>query len=167
MLAVSPAEIVLLAIQRFAAEVEQRCLLRLQWSKSKVYTREGGLPADTPADLSLAEEQVEDQFLQGIMCYGVPVGSPKFVTYKLREKAEEIIRDANKTREVQATDPQSLWTALRLSVQQRFQYLMVFTPLSLCEPVAAEMDKAIWLILEAACGFPIPRGAEVRREAWS
>ena len=58
------------------------------------------------------------------MCYGVPVGSPEFVTHKLREKAEEIIRDANKTREVLATDPQSLWTALRLSVQQRFQYLM-------------------------------------------
>ena len=87
MLAVSPAEIVLLAIQKFAAEVEQRCLLRLQWSKSKVYTREGGLPVDTPAGLSLAEEQVEDQFLWGIMCYGVPVGSPEFFTYKLREKA--------------------------------------------------------------------------------
>ena len=159
-LAVGPAEIVLLAIQRFAAEVEQRCSLRLQWSNSKVYTREGGLPADTPAGLSLAGEQVGDQFLRGIMCYGVPVGSPEFVTHKLKEKAEEIIRDANKTREVLATDPQSLWTALRLSVQQRFQYLMQLTPPSLCEPVTAELDAAIWQILEAACGFPIPRRDE-------
>ena len=90
----------------------------------------------------------------------MPVGSPEFITYKLKEKAEEIIRDANKTREVLATDPQALWTALRLSVQQRFQYLMQLTPPSLCEPVAAELDAAIWRILEAACGFPIPRGAE-------
>ena len=158
--AVGHPDVVLPAIQRFAAEVEERCSLRLQWTKSKVYIREGPLPANTPPGLSLAGEQVGDQFLRGTMVYGVPVGSPEFISYKLKEKAEEIIRDANKTREVLATDPQSLWTALRLSVQQRFQYLMQLTPPSLCEPVAAELDAAIWRILEAACGFPVPRGAE-------
>ena len=142
--AVGPPEIVIPAIQRFAAEVEERCSLRLQWSKSTVYTREGGLPDNTPAGLSLAGEQVGEQFLRGTMVYGVPVGCPEYITFKLREKAEEIISDANKTREVLATDPQALWTALRLSVQQRFQYLMQLTPPSLCEPVAAELDTAFY-----------------------
>ena len=150
MFAVGPPEIVLPAIRRFAAEVKERCFLRLQWSKSKVYSRAGGLPDGTPHDLSLAGEQVGDQFLRGTMVYGVPVGSPEYITFKLREKAEEIIRDANKTREVLATDPQALWTALRLSVQQRFQYLMQLTPPSLCEPVAAVLDRGLWQILEAS-----------------
>ena len=74
-------------------------------TKSKVCIREGPLPANTPPSLSLAGEQVGDQFLHGTMLYGMPVCSPKFITHKLKEKAEEILRNA---REVLASDPQAL-----------------------------------------------------------
>ena len=101
-----------------------------------------------------------DQFCRGAMVYGAAVGSKEYITHKLREKAEEIIKDAEEVREVLATDRQALWTALRLSIQQRFQYMMQLTPPTLCEPVAAELDTALWNILESVCGFPVPRGAE-------
>ena len=54
----------------------------------------------------------------------------------------------------------AFWTALRLSISQRFGYLMQHTPPSLCEPVAAYLDNELWRILEAAVGFSIPRGRQ-------
>ena len=92
------------------------------------------------------------------MVYGVPVGSPEYVTYKLKEKAKEIISDAEKARQVLSQDRQALWSALRLSIQQRFEYLMKLVAPSLCKPVAKELDAALWKVLEAACGFQVPRG---------
>ena len=37
---------------------------------------------------------------------------------------------------------------------------MQLTPPSFCEPVARNLDTALWSILEASCGFKIPRGGE-------
>ena len=37
---------------------------------------------------------------------------------------------------------------------------MQLTPPSICEPVARELDNALWNILEASSGFKIPRGGE-------
>ena len=65
-----------------------------------------------------------------------------------------------RTTEVLATERQGLWTALRLSVQQQFQYYMQLVPPSIAEPVAAELDEELWRVLEAATGFTIPRGEE-------
>ena len=94
------------------------------------------------------------------MCFGIPIGSEAFITHKLQEQAQEIIADAEKAREMLSSNYQSLWTALRLSISTRFQYWMQLTPPSLCEPVARGLDNALWTILEAACGFKVPRGEE-------
>ena len=94
------------------------------------------------------------------MCFGIPIGSEAFITHKLQEQAQEIIADAEKAREMLSSNYQSLWTALRLSISTRFQYWMQLTPPSLCEPVARGLDNALWTILEAACGFKVPRGGE-------
>ena len=34
------------------------------------------------------------------MVYGVPVGTPEYVTFKLKEVAARIVKDADKTHEV-------------------------------------------------------------------
>ena len=44
-LAVGPAQIVLPAIQNFEREIRERCNLSLQWRKSKIFCRDGVLPA--------------------------------------------------------------------------------------------------------------------------
>ena len=118
------------------------------------------LPEYTPPGLSLAGEQVGDNFLRGLMVYGVPVGTPEYVAFKLNELADQIIQDAERTREVLASNRQALWTALRLSISQRFGYLIQLVAPSLMEPVAARLDEALWRVLEAATGFTIPRGEE-------
>ena len=153
-------EVVIPAMEKFAANIWEKCGLRLQWDKSRIFCREGELPDYTTPGLSLASEQVGDTFLRGMMVYGVPVGSPEYVAHKLEQQAEEIIRDAEKTREVLSTERQALWSALRLSISQRFQYLMQLVPPSLVEPVAAKLDIVLWRILESAAGFPIAHGGE-------
>ena len=106
----------------------------------------------------MAGVQEGDTFHRGIDVYGVPVGSEEFILNFLRKKKEEIIRDAEKTRELLSGDRQALWTALRLSISQRFSYLQQHVQPSLCSQVAEELDQEIWRIFEAACGFPVPRG---------
>lgn len=90
----------------------------------------------------------------------MPVGEAEYVTFKLRNKAEEIIGDGESTVELLVGDRQSLLTALRLSISQRFSYFLQLSPPSLAEPVAAELDSAIWRMFEAVCGFKVPWGNE-------
>ena len=150
------------AARRFSDEVQQRCGLTLQWNKSKVFCREGDLPEAAAAvpGLKLGGEQVGDNFLRGLMVFGVPIGSDAFISHKLREAADQIIADAEKTKEVLTGNKQALWTALRLSINQRFGYLMQHTPPSLSEPVARYLDDRLWQILEEAVGCRIPRGED-------
>ena len=80
--------------------------------------------------------------------------------FKLRQTKDEIVRDAKRTVEVLTTERQALWSVLRLSTQQRFQYTMQLVAPSLCEPVAAELDEELWRMFEACTGFTVPRGQE-------
>ena len=155
---VGPVEIVLPAVQRFAAEIKQRCDLELQWSKTVLYSRTGGLPDGAPPGLKLAGETGEDGiFHPGLKVYGVPVGSPEYVTMQLKKKAKEIMQDAQKAREVLAPNRQGLWASLRLSISQRFHYLLGLVPPSLTQPVAEELDTALWKLFEDTVGFSVPR----------
>ena len=124
------------AVQRFAAEILQRCGLRLQWSKSKVYNVEGRLPDNTPAGITVAGEVINGQFEPGMDCYGCPIGSDDFVSNMLQCRAEEIVKDAVKSVDLLAGDKQALWSALRLSISNRFGYFCQLVPPSLVEPVA-------------------------------
>ena len=95
------------------------------------------------------------------MLYGVPVASTDAdKIHQVRKIKDKIVEDAKKTVEVLTPERQSLWTALRLSVQAQFHYVMQMVPPSLCEPIAAELDQELWKVLEAATGFTIPRGEE-------
>ena len=122
------------AIEKFAENIRAKCNLELQWAKCKVYLREGELPPETPDGLTL----------RGFLCFGIPIGSEAYVTHKLQEQANEIIKDGERARQVLGSNYQSLWSTLRLSIANRFQYWM--QP-SLCEPVARELDNALWNIL--------------------
>ena len=69
------------------------------------------------------------------------------------EEAYRAVEDLNSSR-------QSLWTALRLSISQRFMYFLQLSPPSLAEPVADWLDTQLWRLLENTCGFSIPREQE-------
>ena len=157
--AMGPEGLVLPAVQRFAAEILERCGLRLQWSKSKVSNVEGTLPDNTPAGLTVAGEVINGQFEPGMDCYGCPIGSDNFVRNMLQCRAEEIMRDAVKSVDLLAGDRQALWSVLRLSISNRFGYFCQLVPPSLVEPVAKWLDSAVWeRVLQPATGLTIPRG---------
>ena len=95
-------------------------------------------------------------FEVGFDCYGVPMGTDKFVTSELMVLAREIAADAKKTRELLTPNKQALWATLRLSTAQRFQFLCQHVHPSLCEPVAEWLDTQLWRELEETVGFDIP-----------
>ena len=112
------------AIKRFAERLKQRCDLEFQWSKTLAYGEElRELPDYAMPGIRLAGEEVEGEFLEGLMVYGAPVGSRAYIDHKLREVARAIVEDSRKAEEVLGGDRQALWSTLRQSIIQRFGYL--------------------------------------------
>ena len=163
--AIGPAHVVLPAVEEFAREVNERCLLHWERTKTEVFTWEGDLPPGTPEGLTLAGEEVGGTFEHGFLMYGVPVGSDRYCAYKLQKIAERIISDARQTVALLATERQSLWSALRLSISQRFDYWLQMSYPSVIQPIAAWLDKELWKVLESATGLQIPRAAS--NNSWS
>ena len=84
-----------------------RCHLKLQWNKSCIFSWNGKLPEGTPDGVELAGKMVDGNFEVGFDCYGVPIGSSKFISSELMEIAEEIVADAVKTWQVLSTNKQA------------------------------------------------------------
>ena len=158
-MAIGPKDVVLAAVQSFANEVWDRRRLRLQWHKMQLYSWAWDLSEECAAGLTLAGEMVEGRFERGFDCYGIPIGTSRYVTHMLQQKAEELARNAHQTAHLLSSDHQALWSALRLSISHRFAYFCQLSPPSLAEPVAAWLDTSIWSVLERATGMTIPRGA--------
>ena len=57
------------------------------------FTWEGGLPEGTPAELGLAGEVVDGDFLLGFLCFGCPVGEDRYVIHKLKVLKDNIVSD--------------------------------------------------------------------------
>ena len=158
--AVGPADLVLPAVEEFARQVEEHCLLHWEKTKSEVFTWDGDLPPDTPAGLTLAGEEVNGDFEHGFLLYGVPVGSDAYCSFKLMEVAKMIKEDGQKTANLLSSDRQALWSALRCSIVHRFDYWLQLSYPSVVAPVARWLDEELWKILETSFGFHIPKEAE-------
>ena len=154
--ALGPPDVVMQAVATFKTAVRDRCGLELQVSKSRLFTWQGGLPAGAPPGLKLAQEEVGGQQRRGFICFGCPVGEDEYVVEKLTQIANRIVDDARKTVEVLAGNRQALWTVFRSSINHRFDYWCELVRPSLCRPVAENLDKELWSVLEAALGFKIP-----------
>ena len=157
--AIGPANIVFQAVEEFGREVRERCLLHWERTKTEVFTWEGPLPAGTPNGLTLAGEEVDGTFEHGFLMYGVPIGSDAYCADQLMKIAERIVSDGQKTAELLSGERQSLWSALRCSISQRFDYWLQLSYPSVVKPVAEWLDEQLWKILETATGLSIPRGA--------
>ena len=76
---VGPANVVFPALDIFARNVRDKCLLHLQVSKTEVFSWDGVLPPQAPQDMKVAGAQVGEQWQPGFVCYGIPVGTPAYV----------------------------------------------------------------------------------------
>ena len=124
------------AVVKFAHSILERCNLQLQWSKSSIFTWSGELPSNAPAGVQIASKIVNGCSEVGFDCYGIPIGSDNFIKSEVKSVAEKIVQNAQKTSDLLSTDRQALWTALPLSIMQRFQYICQHVQPSLCEPIA-------------------------------
>ena len=68
-------------------------MLQLERTKTEVFTWNDKLPENTPAGLTVAGCWVDERFLPGFMCYGIPIGTPDFVKQQLSLKVEEVGRE--------------------------------------------------------------------------
>ena len=120
--AVGPPEVVFPALEIFARDVKQKCLLNWNHSKNKVFSWSGVLPPSTTAGLRRAGEEVDGVFEPGFVCYGVPIGSDNYVLHMMNKKVEEVALGARNCCSVLGEEKQSLWTVLRLSLSQQLDY---------------------------------------------
>ena len=157
--AIGPAHIVFPAVEEFAREVEERCLLHWEKTKSEVFTWQGVLPPGTPEGIKLAAEEIDGNIEPGFLIYGAPVGSDKYCAHQLQLIADGIVRDAQQTSELLAGERQSLWSALRCSIVHRFDYWLQMSYPSVVEPIASWLDTQLWKVLESATGLSIPRSS--------
>jgi hypothetical protein len=70
--AIGPAHIVLPAVEEFAREVEERCLLYWEKTKTEVFTWQGDLPPGNLEGRKLAGEEMDGTFQHGFLLYGCP-----------------------------------------------------------------------------------------------
>ena len=84
-----PPQVVFPAIEAFWAEVEEVCQLRLQRSKTEVFAW-GELPDSTPGGLARTGTMINNSFEPGYLRYGIPVGTPAYVTHHLSLKVQDV-----------------------------------------------------------------------------
>ena len=155
---VGPSEVVFPAVERFERRLLESCGLVLQRSKTEVFSWDGVLPRDTPADMVLAGKEVEGEFMPGFMCYGVPVGSRGYVSQVLNEKVEQIAEQAEKAVKMLEGERQALWSVVKWSLSQRFEYWLQLSYPSDVKAAAVALDRKLLRVLEACIGSQIPEG---------
>ena len=136
-----PAELVPVALEMFSREVEEKCGLVLQRSKTEVFSWDGNLPAGTPDGLVRAGQEVAGQWEPGMICYGVPVGTDNYVEQKLEEKISEVGSEVETVCEVLEEEHQALWTVLRSSISQKLDYWLTLVYPSQVLAAAQSMDR--------------------------
>ena len=117
-----PPETVFSALPRFEAATRRRCGLMLQRAKTEVFCW-GELPDAVPADLRRAGAEVDGVFAPGMECYGVAVGTDRFVRRFLEMKVEELGKVALASMNLLEADLQALWMLLSASISQKMSYL--------------------------------------------
>ena len=138
--AVGRPEHVFPAVAAFAAAVEAGCSLLLVPSKSEIYCQDSTLPGNSLAGFTLAGAEVAEQWENGFICYGFPVGSNSFVKAKMMEKVEEVASKIRRALQVPVGERQRLWTVLRQSFNQQLDWWLTLVYPSLIHDAARRMD---------------------------
>ena len=155
--AIGPHEVLFPAFERFFQEVKQTCLLQLERNKTQVFTWSGDLPDNTPMGFPRAGIMVDQEFCPGFLCYGIPIGTPAYVRHELSLKIQEVAREVEQIVKVLDQEGQSIWTIARSSTATKLDYHVTLCYPTDMEAAAREMDDLLWVMLEKAAGFSIPR----------
>ena len=151
---IGPPDTAYATLETFSREVHDNCGLDLQRSKTEVFNRSDNT---TPRNgLVSAGAKVNGQWEPGMLCYGVPIGTDKYVQYMLNLKVTEIEQEVEAISLVLEEERQALWAVLRSSISQKLDYWLTLVYPSLVQEAAARMDMLEIKILEKLIGSHIP-----------
>ena len=74
----------------------------------------------------------------------------------------EILAGAERAKLVLAGERQALWSVLKWSISQQFDYWLQLCYPSQVKEAAEVLDKMLWEVMEAAAGSEVPRVEEGR-----
>ena len=137
--------------------IKDHCGLHLAREKSEVFTWDGHRPAGCLPGLTQAGTMVGDTFEAGMVVYGMPVGTDIYVKHMLMQKVDELTERAKKSCSVLGEERQALWTTLRASLSQTFDYWLMLVHPTQIQEVAQRVDNIFWSVLESSVGCAIPR----------
>ena len=150
-------------MEQFRDAIKQECGLNLRLSKCLVYTQSGVLPAQAPAGMKRAgtEEEEGGAWLPGFRCYGVYIGSDRYVQQMLAKEATRICGEIDKVMHLLRRDSQAAWVILSSAMAHQLDYsLSLQYPSDMLE-CATRVDARLWQALEQLAGqHHIPRGEE-------
>ena len=157
-----PGSVVFPALARFAKQILENCLLWLQVSKTEVFSWEENLPEEAPPGMRRAGEVVDGEWEHGFMCYGIAVGSDKYVRNRLLAKVDEVIGQVRSVRRVLGPqkDLQAIWATLQCSLSQKLDWQLSLNYPSDVREAAMKLDAELWSLLEFASSQHIPRAEE-------
>ena len=105
---------------------------------------------------------MEGQWEPGFMCYGIAVGSDKYVGLKLEHKVEEVIVEIKSVKQVLGPqkDLQAIWAVLQCSLAQKLDWQLSLNYPSDVRKAAERLDNELWHLLELSASQHIPRKEE-------
>ena len=110
------------AFHAFWRDIEETCCLKLERSKTEVFSATGVLPPGTPPGLARAGTVVDGVFLPGFVMYGIPIGDSRFVKHKLALKVQEVTREVEQVLTVLQGEGQAIWSVIRSSTIMKLDY---------------------------------------------
>ena len=131
--------------------------MELDMRKCEVLAWSGELPSDADPDMARAGMLVDSVWEPGFLVYGMPVGTDIYVEKMLEKKVDEIEKTARMVCEVMEGEEQTIWTILRMSIMQQFNYWLQLVHPTQIEKAAGRVNRVVWEVLENILGFSIPQ----------
>ena len=91
-----PKDKIMEPAQKFIDLLWKQCGLCRAWHKSENYTSAGRLLNNILPKLKFASEQTDQGFFPGMLVWGIPVASEKFIAHYLNRKLDKIVGDMPK-----------------------------------------------------------------------
>ena len=133
--------------------------------KCRIFSWSGNRTEHMPEDIPMTMEEVEGELVPGFICYGIAIGSTRYVRFKLGQKFKEVEDKARKTVDLLQGERQALWMLIRASKRYQLEYWLSLCYPSDTEEVAGQMDRLLQEMVEEAIGQDIPTEGGASEEA--
>jgi hypothetical protein len=155
---IGPPDATYAALESFSHDVFENCSLVLQRTKTEIYNQINDTQPQN--GLAAAGKMIDNNWEPGMLCYGVPVGTDRYVMHMLDIKVDELENEVATITEILEDERQAMWSVLRSSTAHKLDYWLTLVYPSLMKEAASRMDKIQSKVLGNLLGMHIPMQAE-------